>query len=90
MVGLTALRGVLQVGGRILTPGESKPPCATEGYITSACFSPSVGESIGLALIRDGHARHGETVLAYCAGSIVPCRISSPVFYDPGNERLRA
>ena len=90
MVGLTALRGVLQVGGRILTPGESKPPCATEGYITSACLSPSVGKSIGLALIRNGHARHGETVLAYCGGTVVPCRISSPVFYDPGNERLQA
>jgi sarcosine oxidase, subunit alpha len=90
MVGLTALQGMLRVGGRILSPGQSKPPCATEGYITSACFSPSVGQSIGLALVRGGHARHGETVLAYCGGTVVPCRISSPVFYDPGNERLQA
>ena len=89
-VGLTALQGRLQVGGRILVPGQINAPCATEGYVTSACFSPSVGQSIGLALIRGGHARHGETVLAYCSGDVVPCRISSPAFYDPGNDRLQA
>jgi sarcosine oxidase subunit alpha len=90
LVGLLALKGTLAIGGRILAPNHSKPPCPTEGYVTSACFSPSVRESIGLALIERGYARQGAIVSVYCNGNIVPCRISSPVFYDPKNERLQA
>jgi sarcosine oxidase subunit alpha len=90
LVGLVALEGVLQVGGRILSPGHSKPPCPTEGYVTSACFSPTVERSIGLALIERGYARQGEIVSIYCGGAAVRCQISSPNFYDPANERLQA
>jgi sarcosine oxidase, subunit alpha len=90
LVGLIALQGTLEVGGRILASGHVKPPCPTEGYVTSACVSPSAGRSIGLALIERGYARQGETVSVYCGGTIIPCRISTPVFYDPTNERLQA
>jgi len=90
LVGLVALEGTLQVGGRILAPGATSPPCPTEGYVSSACFSPSLGQSIGLALIERGYARNGETVSVYCEGNIVRCRISNPTFYDPSNEKLQA
>jgi sarcosine oxidase subunit alpha len=89
-VGLVALDGTPQVGGRILAPNQVKPPCPTEGYVTSACVSPSVRQSIGLALIERGYARQGETVSVFCDGNIVRCRISNPAFYDPRNERLQA
>jgi sarcosine oxidase, subunit alpha len=88
LVGLVGLDGALEVGGRVLAPGAVGPPCATEGYVTSACFSPSVGQSIGLALVERGFAREGETVAVYSSGKIVRGRISRPVFYDPRNERL--
>jgi sarcosine oxidase subunit alpha len=90
LVGLIALAGSLEVGGRILTPNHLKPPCPTEGYVTSACVSPSVGQSIGLALLERGYARHGETVSVYSGGNVIPCRVSNPTFYDPKNERLQA
>jgi sarcosine oxidase, subunit alpha len=89
LVGLVALEGALQVGGRILSPGHTRPPCPTQGYVTSACFSPAVRESIGLALIERGAARLGETVSVYCLGTLIRCRIASPTFYDPANERLQ-
>ncbi len=88
LVGLIA-ETPLQVGGRVLAAGHTRAPARTEGYVTSACFSPSVGEWIGLALIERGHSRHGETVSVYCGGSIVRCRITQPIFYDPGNQRLQ-
>lgn len=90
LVGLTALGGTLLVGGRIMAPGYDHAPCPTEGYVTSACFSPSLGQSIGLALVERGHHRAGEMVSVYCGGTIVGCRISNPTFYDPDNERLLA
>ena len=90
LVGLISLEGALQIGGRVLSPGHSKPPCPTEGYVTSACFSQSVGQSIGLALIERGRMRLGETVSVYCGGTPVRCRITNPTFYDPANEKLQA
>jgi sarcosine oxidase subunit alpha len=90
LVGLIPLQGRLQVGGRVLAPGATRPPCPTEGYVTSTCFSPSIGSYVGLALIERGHARHGETVAVYCGGPVIRCRIANPTFYDSGNERLQA
>jgi sarcosine oxidase, subunit alpha len=90
LIGLMALKGTLQVGGRILAAGHSRVPCPTEGYVTSACFSSSLGRSIGLALLERGREREGETVSIYSAGRIVRCRVCNPTFYDPKNERLHA
>jgi sarcosine oxidase, subunit alpha len=87
LVGLTALDGTLQVGGRILAAGYARVPCPTEGCVTSACCSPSLGRSIGLALLERGHQREEETVLVYSASGVVRCRVCNPTFYDPKNER---
>jgi glycine cleavage system aminomethyltransferase T len=77
------------VGGRVLATGQTRVPSPTEGYVTSACFSSTVGQWIGLALIERGHSRQGEAVSVYCGGRIVRCRITQPPFYDPGNQRLQ-
>jgi sarcosine oxidase, subunit alpha len=90
LVGLTASEGRLRAGGRILAAGCLHPPCPTEGYVTSACYSASVGCSIGLALLKRGRQRHGDTVAVYDDGATVRCRVGSPVFHDPKNERLHA
>ncbi|MDA1091110.1 MAG: 2Fe-2S iron-sulfur cluster-binding protein [Proteobacteria bacterium] len=90
LVGLHAGQGRLAPGGRIMAPDAVSAPCVTEGYITSACYSPSLGKDIGLALIERGRSRMGETVRIYDNGGVVEAEICSPVFYDPDNERLRA
>ncbi|HEY3537301.1 MAG TPA: 2Fe-2S iron-sulfur cluster-binding protein [Trinickia sp.] len=90
LVGLTALTGSLSVGGRVLGDGHSMVPCPTIGYVTSACYSPSVGRSIGLALIEKGHSRDGDTVQVYSDGKVITCKICNPTFYDPSNDRLQA
>ena len=58
--------------------------------MTSACQSLSLNRSIGLALLKRGHQREGETVSVFDSGNIVRCRVGSPTFYDPKNERLYA
>ena len=89
LVGLKALKGQLAVGGRILAAGETAPPCRTDGYVSSACYSPTLDASIGLALIERGASRLGETVRISDRGAIIEAEICSPVFYDPENERLK-
>lgn len=90
LVGLRAVNGRLRVGGRIMAPGETAPPCATEGYVTSSCYSQTLGGHIGLALIRRGRSRKGETVRIADAGAVVEAEICAPTFYDPENRRLRS
>ncbi|BCH66858.1 sarcosine oxidase subunit alpha [Agrobacterium vitis] len=63
-----------------------------QGYVTSSCFSPHVGSTIGLALVKGGAARHGEEVLVWngLRNEFTPAKLVSPVFVDPNNEKLHA
>lgn len=90
LVGLKALDGRLEVGGRVLAAGHLGPPCPTEGYVTSACESPALNRSIGLALIERGFARLGERVRIYGGGRLVEAEICRATFYDPDGARLKA
>ncbi len=89
LVGLKPVTGRIDIGARILAPGETRPPCRTIGYVTSAAETPGAG-NIALALIEGGTERMGETVRFYAEGQIAEAEICTPVFYDAANERLRA
>jgi sarcosine oxidase subunit alpha len=60
----------------------------SEGFITSACFSPTLGRSIALGLLERGFARPGETVTVFDEGRMVAARVVDRTFYDPGGERM--
>ncbi len=62
----------------------------SEGFVTSACDSPTLGTTIGIGLIEGGFGRKGEEVLVYDNGRDIPARIVDPCFYDPAGERMRA
>ncbi|RWL77944.1 MAG: sarcosine oxidase subunit alpha family protein [Mesorhizobium sp.] len=81
------------VAGSHLFAEASRQETATDqGWITSACFSPHVGSSIGLGFLANGAARPGEVIVA--ANPIqkqsVRLRVVLPHFIDPEGERLRA
>ena len=60
--------------------------------MTSSCFSPHVGSTIGLALVERRADRHGEEILVWnaLAAEFTPGVLCDPVFVDPANERLHA
>ena len=62
----------------------------SEGFVTSACDSPTLGRTVGIGLIEGGFGRKGEEVLVYDSGRNLPARIVDPCFYDPSGERMRA
>ncbi len=62
-----------------------------EGYVTSVCWSPTLGTYLGLGFLRDGRARHGETVrlVDHLRRVEVACEVCDPVFLDPDGGRMR-
>ncbi|MFZ1661644.1 MAG: aminomethyltransferase family protein, partial [Paracoccaceae bacterium] len=62
-----------------------------QGYVTSVCWSPTLGTHLGLAFLKDGRARHGQTVRLYdgLRGTDMLCEVTAPVFFDPEGGRAR-
>ena len=81
----------LRAGAHFLATGASASAENDQGYMTSVCFSPTLGHSIGLGLISRGHQRIGDRVRAYdpVRNGDVVVEICDPVFYDPRGERQR-
>jgi sarcosine oxidase subunit alpha len=61
------------------------------GYVTSVGFSPTLGCFLGLAFLKNGPARHGETlkVVDHLRGLTARVEICNPVFFDPEGGRTR-
>jgi sarcosine oxidase subunit alpha len=81
----------LTAGAHILPGGAAAVAANDQGYVTSVAYSPTCEGWIGLALVVNGPARHGERVRAFDAmrnndQDVVIC---SPVFVDPEGVRLR-
>jgi len=60
--------------------------------MTSVVFSPSLGYSIGLGFLKQGHERLGETLSAVnpLHNRSIEVEVVSAHFIDPDGERLRA
>ncbi|MCF1465419.1 sarcosine oxidase subunit alpha [Agrobacterium vitis] len=92
LVGVVPLdaKTAFKTGAHILNKDADPTLGNDQGYITSSCFSPHVGSTIGLALVKGGAARYGEEVLVWngLRNEFTPAQLVSPVFVDPNNEKL--
>jgi sarcosine oxidase subunit alpha len=61
----------------------------SEGFVTSACVSPTLGKSLGLGLLERGFERLGEEARIFDNGRETRARIVDACFYDPAGERMR-
>ena len=79
----------LSAGGHLLNVGAEASLETDQGYVTSAAFSPTQDCWIGLGFLKNGPARHGETVRVWDAlrGLDMPVTVVAPCFYDPAGER---
>lgn len=81
----------LQAGAHFVTKDNEPIMANDEGWMTSVCYSPNLGYSIGLGFINSGSKRMGETVTAVdlLRGNTMDVKIVSAHFIDPEGERLR-
>ncbi len=93
LVGLRPRGAVKQItaGAHLFAPGNPATRVHSEGYVTSAGFSPTLGTYLGLGFLRDGRARHGETVrmVDHLRRVETTCEVCDPVFLDPDGGRMR-
>jgi sarcosine oxidase subunit alpha len=78
----------MRPGGHLLLGADRQPPGLTDGWVTSACYSPTLDRTIALGVLRGGRARLGETVTVCDEEERFNVKVVSPVFYDPSNARL--
>jgi methylglutamate dehydrogenase subunit C len=91
LVGLKAA-GPITAGAHLFRPGFAVERENDEGYVTSVCWSPTLGAHLGLGFLKDGRARHGQTIrlVDHLRGIDVLCEVCDPVFHDPEGGKLRA
>ncbi|MBE9558448.1 MAG: sarcosine oxidase subunit alpha [Proteobacteria bacterium] len=82
---------VLIEGQQLVEQVMPAPPMKMVGHVTSAYFSPNVGRSIALAVVKGGRERMGETLYAprLDGGKPVKVTITDPVFFDKEGVRAR-
>jgi sarcosine oxidase subunit alpha len=93
---LVGLRAVEE--GRRLTAGahlfakDAKAVTANDqGYVTSACYSPTLDCYLGLAFVKNGPERYGEVIrmVDHLRGVDTLAEVCHPVFFDPEGGRAR-
>lgn len=78
-------------GSHLFAQGVAQKTETDEGWITSACYSPHVGSSIGLGFLVRGAERLDEVIVAAnpLQGQQIALRVVPAHFVDPDGGRLR-
>jgi sarcosine oxidase subunit alpha len=82
----------VSAGAHLMTLGSRIDAEHDQGYVTSACYSPSHGHDIGLGFLKSGDKRLGEVIklVSPLTGVCHDVEVVSPHFIDPEGDRLRA
>jgi sarcosine oxidase subunit alpha len=91
LVGLEALdpQQSLRPGGHLLLGANRQPPAETDGWITSACYSPNLERHIALGVLKGGRDLIGQVLTVCDEDQRFGVKVVWPVFYDPNNDKLR-
>jgi sarcosine oxidase subunit alpha len=79
-------------GAHLFTPGDKVGREESQGYITSFAHSDLMGACLALGFVKNGRARHGETIriVDHLRGLDLVAEVCDPVFHDKDGEKLRA
>ncbi|WEZ82772.1 sarcosine oxidase subunit alpha family protein [Rhizobium sp. 32-5/1] len=82
----------IRAGAHLLREGAKPSTLNDQGYVSSACYSPVLGQFIALAFLKSGRERYGEKVVVWdrLRGEETLAEVCNPVFVDPANSKLNA
>ncbi len=78
---------VIEEGAQLVEELKT-PPMQMVGHVTSSYYSPNLGRSFALALVKEGLKKRGKTIFAPMIDKTIEVEITSPVFIDPNNTKL--
>ena len=83
---------VITAGSQLVNETAPVQIDSEQGHVTSACISPHLGHSIGMAYLKGGDQRMGEIIRVVdpVRGTDVKVQVISTHFFDPEGGRLRA
>ncbi|MEK9911719.1 MAG: glycine cleavage T C-terminal barrel domain-containing protein, partial [Candidatus Puniceispirillum sp.] len=80
---------VIPEGAHAVLDPHQPPPMDMLGQVTSSYYSPNLGHSIAMALLKGGHARMGQTVyFPMLDGEILQAEITDTIFFDAEGARI--
>ncbi|WP_425092571.1 sarcosine oxidase subunit alpha family protein [Tropicimonas sp. S265A] len=79
-------------GAHLFPMGAEAVRQNSEGHVSSACYSPTVGHGLALAFLKDGAARLGTQIMAvdHVRKKTVRCTVTPVCPVDPDGGRMRA
>ncbi|WP_400086822.1 sarcosine oxidase subunit alpha family protein [Yoonia sp. R78084] len=93
LVGLRAKGGdhALTAGAHLFERAAAETRENSQGYVTSVCYSPTLGTYLALGFLENGRARHGEVIKLrdHLRGISEEVTVCDPVFFDPTGGRAR-
>ena len=79
---------VLPEGVHVVELGLQGPPMPHLGHVTSSYWSPNLGRSIAMAVVKGGFARHGDKLRVALRHKMVDVTVTDTTFFDPEGKRL--
>ncbi|MCF4098450.1 sarcosine oxidase subunit alpha [Maritalea mediterranea] len=79
---------VLEEGAQIVMTPNQSIPMEMVGHVTSSYWSETLGHSIALALVADGHDLKGQTIYVPMPDEMIEAEIVDTIFYDKQGEQL--
>ncbi len=81
----------LLAGAHLFEQGAEPVRKNSQGHISSACVSPTLGVPLALGFLRDGAARIGAKVnmVDHLRAKTVRCCVTEPCAFDPDGGRMR-
>ena len=79
---------VLPEGAQLVEQPSTDYPVPMIGHVSSSYWSPTLGRSIALAVVKGGRSRFGASIYStLLSGESVVATIANPVFYDQQGDR---
>ena len=93
LVGLRPVQASARAGGgaHLFEPGAPRDIAHDLGYLTSATYSPALGQWVALGLLASGRSRIGSRVIAHdpVRGQDTEMWVTEPCMVDPEGTRLK-
>lgn len=78
----------LEEGAQITVAQNPATGTPAEGHVTSSYFSPAMGRTIALAIVKNGHALEGKSLYVPMPEGSIEVEVTSPIFFDKEGARL--